>query len=189
MRRYELHAARCDLFRAAADAAIPNSTVKGSSVNIVARLLWIMPAILFFLTIHQILVSIDIRETYREGVPATAEITEFDLTDRSEVKHAFVGLRVRMDDGTVIEKSHVAVPYTLIHYVRDRDEVDVLVSPDADQDVVFLESGDSHWRIAAVNSAMSFLGFLMFFAGVFWWNRYLARHGDPARRGLVEGAA
>ncbi len=141
-----------------------------------------MPGILFFLTIHQALVSLDIRDTYREGVPAMAQITEFDLTDRSEVKHAYVGLLVEMDDGTVIQKKHVAIPYTLIQYVRDRDEVEVLVSPDADQDVVFLESGDSHWRIAAVNSAMSFAGFLMFFSGVFWWNRYLAHNGDPAKR-------
>ncbi len=166
----------------------PDAAVKGSSVNIIARLLWLLPAILFFLTIHQVLVAFDIRETFREGEPATAEITEFDLTDRSEVTHAFVGLRVHMDDGTIIERPHVAVPYTLINYVRGREEVEVLVRRDADQEIVFLESGDSHWRIAAVNSAMSFVGFLMFFSGVFWWNRYLARHGDPARRSLAEAA-
>lgn len=154
--------------------------MKGSTVRFIARALWIIPALLVLLTAHQAITAYDIRETLRNGEQSTAEVTEFDRTDRSEVTYAYVSLRVELPDGRVIEQNEMSLPYSLVPYVQNREEVDVVVRPGARQEIVIAEIGESHWRVAAINAGMSFIGFIMAAAGIFLWNRFLASRGDPA---------
>ncbi|GIV59159.1 DUF3592 domain-containing protein [Rhodocaloribacter litoris] len=151
------------------------------SALLVARLLWGVPVLLFLLAGYQAKVARDLRHTLDEGMPARAEVTAYHRVDRKDVTHAEVSLRVRLAGGAVLEKRQLALPYSLAFLV-ERDTLDVRVLPGADQEVVITEIAATQARIARMNAAMSFVAFLLFGAGVFWWNRYLRRRGDPARR-------
>jgi len=156
--------------------------LKTDTVRLIARLLWVLPAILAFLVIHQIMVGLDIRETVRTGEPATAEVIEFDTTERSEITYAYVTLRVRMADGREFVRERMSLPQTLIGDVRYAEELDVIVRPGADQEVVIQSIGETHWKVALGNALMSLFGFIMLTVGVYAWNRYLSRSGDPGRQ-------
>lgn len=148
---------------------------------LVARLLWIFPAILLFLTINQANVAIDLRQTLDGGTAAEAEVLEIAKTDRVDVTMASARLRVPLPDGRVVERE-LTMPITFAQDLEGSETLDVRVSPGADQEIVIAEVGRAQWRLAAINSAMSFIGFVLLTVGVFAWNRYLKRKGDPAAR-------
>ncbi|MEM1127822.1 MAG: DUF3592 domain-containing protein [Bacteroidota bacterium] len=153
-----------------------------TSILVLARLAWLAPALLLFLSINQVLVTQDLRHTLREGTPATAEITEVDISGRSDVTGDFINLRVPLADGTVLVKERMPLPHSLAPLVVEQTEVAVLVAPGAALDVVIQDIAETQWRIALIQAFMSFGAFMMVGLGVLAWNRYLARHGDPAQR-------
>ncbi len=154
---------------------------------LVARLLWIFPALLLFLTINQGMVAFDLRQTLTEGSPASAEVLAIERTDRVDVTMASARLRVPLPGGEVVERE-LPLPITFAQDLEGSDTLDVRVSPGADQEIVIAELGRAQWRLAAINSAMSLIGLVLLSIGVFAWNRYLKRKGDPAARRPEEAA-
>lgn len=146
----------------------------------VARLLWIFPAILLFLTINQIKVALDVRETLNRGVPRTAEVVEIYKTNRVDVTYGYVQLRVPTDGG-VIER-RLSMSISLLPELAGKDSVEVRLLAGEDQEIVVTAVARTQWRMAAINSAMSFVGLILLTIGVGAWNRYLRREGDPADR-------
>jgi hypothetical protein len=150
--------------------------------HLVARLLWIFPVLLILLMIHQLKVAFDIRETLEHGTPATARIVDSFKTDRVDISFEYVSLRVELEDGQVIERAKMALPHGLYPQIEGRETVSVRVRPGAAQEIVIEEIARPQWRLAAINAGMSLIGFLIVVTGVFSWNRYLGRNGDPAVR-------
>ena len=143
-----------------------------------ARIAWGVPAILLFLTIQQTKVTIDLGRTMNEGMPAVAEVLRYDRTDRKDVTHAEIDLRVVFGDGSVIEKTQMALPYTIAHRVEDADSVDVLVFPGSSQEVVIASIVGTQQKIALYNIAMSFIAFVLAAVGVYFWNRMIDNEAD-----------
>lgn len=154
---------------------------------LVARLLWIFPAILLFLTINQANVALDLRDTLSAGVPAEADVLAIETTDRADITMASVRLRVVLPEGEVVERE-LPLPITFAKDLQGSDRLDVRVNSGADQEIVIADLGRAQWRLAAINSGMSLIGFVLLTIGVFAWNRYLRRKGDPAARTVEEAA-
>jgi len=152
---------------------------------LVARLLWVIPAILLFLTINQAKVALDLRETLEDGVPVEAEVIEIETSGRVDVTMASARLRLQLPEGEVVERE-LPLPITFAEDLQGSERLEVRVNPGADQEIVIAELGRAQWRLAAINSAMSLIGLVLVTIGVFAWNRYLRRKGDPARRTLEE---
>lgn len=155
----------------------------------VARALWIVPLILFLLGLNQAKVARDIRNTVLNGQTADAEVIAEQIENRTEITYDYVSLRVELPDGRVIEQDKMSLPHTVAEDVKTKLDVQtgtphiaVKVLPGSPQPLVIAYMGQTHWRIAAINAAMCFLGFLLLSFGVFAWNRYLRRRGDPALR-------
>lgn len=144
-----------------------------------ARLLWIFPGILLFLTINQVKVALDVRQTLEQGRPATAEVVEVYKTNRVDVTYSHVKLRVALAPGDTLERLF-PLPLTLMQPLEGKDSLDVRIIPGEAQDIVITEIARPQWRMAAINAAMSFVGLVLLTVGVFAWNRYLKRRGDPA---------
>lgn len=155
------------------------------SVRLVAKLLWIGPAILFFLTINQVLVAIDLKETLENGVNVIAKVTEFDKVDRADVTYGFVSLAIPMEDGSTLVREKLSLPYTLLPMVEGAEELEVIVMPGANQEIVIASIASTQWKIAAIQGLIAFGAFVLFAAGVIWWNRYLKNVGDPAYQQLI----
>jgi hypothetical protein len=149
---------------------------------LVARLLWVIPGIMLFLTLNQALVALDLRETVREGRLVEADVLAFNTTDRADITMASVHLRVPMADGATLERE-LPLPITFVRTLEGRAALDVFVDEGADQEIVIAEIGRAQWRLAAINGAISLVGLFLVSWGIFAWNRYLGRKGDPARAG------
>lgn len=154
----------------------------GPRSRIVARLLWIFPAILLFLTINQVNVALDLRETLNSGTPATAEVVEIYKTNRVDVTYGYVRLRIPTEDGVVERRLSMSV--SLLPVLEGKDSLDVRLLPGEDQEVVITSIAKPQWHMAAINGGISFIGLVLLTIGVFAWNRYLRRRGDPADRVL-----
>lgn len=133
------------------------------------------------------MVAFDLRETLDRGTSATAEVIAIDKTGRVDVTMASARLRVPLPNGDVVERE-LTLPITFAEDLEGSDSLEVRVSPGADQEIVIAEVGRAQWRLAAINSAMSFIGLVLLSVGVFAWNRYLRRKGDPAARRPEEAA-
>lgn len=155
----------------------------GSNTSkLVARLLWIFPVLLILLSVYQLDVALDLRKTLRDGIPATAQITNLYSSDRVDVSYDYISIRVELEDGRVIEKEEMSLPHSFIAEIEGLEEIPVRVLPGSDQEVVIEKVGRAHWRIAAINASISFLGFVLSFIAINAWNRYLSRKGDPGHR-------
>lgn len=146
----------------------------------IARLLWFAPALLLFLTINQAKVAHDLRQTWRTGTPAVAEVLAYENADRVDVTYGFVNLRVPLEDGTVLVKDNLSLPSTLLPRVEAAETLAVHVRPGAAQEVVIDSLMPAHWLIAATQAGMAFLGALFLGTGVLWWNRLLRRQAAAA---------
>lgn len=150
--------------------------------SLIARLLWIFPAILLFLTINQMIVARDVRETLTRGVPTRAEVLEIYTSNRADVTYGYIRLRIPTDGG--VEERRLSMPLSLLNAMEGADTLDVRILPSAgdDVDVVIVDVARPQWRIAAINAGISFFGLILVTVGVWAWNRYLTRKGDPAAR-------
>ena len=146
------------------------------SSHLIARVAWVIPARLLALAIHQVSTAVNLARTLDNGEQAMAEVTRYERSDRKDVTHVELDLRVRLADGTVFERERLALPYSIGHRV-EADSLEVTVLPGSGQEVVITQIGRTQVRIAWSNAAMSFIIFLMAFVGVFSWNRWLAKKG------------
>lgn len=146
------------------------------SSHLIARVAWVIPALLLALAIHQVSTAVNLARTLDNGEQAMAEVTRYERSDRKDVTHVELDLRVRLADGTVFERERLALPYSIGHRV-EADSLEVTVLPGSGQEVVITQIGRTQVRIAWSNAAMSFIIFLMAFVGVFSWNRWLAKKG------------
>lgn len=151
-------------------------------LRILSRLAWLVPALLTFLAINQFYVVLDIRGTIANGTVADATITELEISGRTDVTLDYVSLAVPLADGSTLTREEMPIPHSLAPLLEDQETVGVYVLPGAGQEVVIRQIANTQWRIAAINAAVSLLGALLSAWGVFAWNRYLVRQGDPALR-------
>ena len=159
-----------------------NSSHHTGRPNVIARLLWIVPAALLFLTLNQAKVASDLRYTLTNGIEAVAEVLEVRVNERVDVPFGYVSLRVPLADGGEIVQEKMALPYTLLPAVRHAETLDVRIFPEADQQIVIADIAQTQWKIAAIQALMSLVAMLIAAAGVYAWNRLLKKKGDPALR-------
>jgi len=154
--------------------------------RIAARTAWILPVFFAGLFVHQGLVAYQLHATLTQGEPAQAEVLEVHMENRVDVTYDYASLRVELPDGQVITKEKMSLPHSLIQLLQNKETVPVRVRPGAAQEIVVAEFGATQWRIAALNAAMALGAAIVFGIGIFYWNRYLRREGEPSDRGVTE---
>ena len=141
---------------------------------LVARVAWLIPAVLLLLTIHQGKAAMDLNDTLQKGEEARAEVTRYMRSDRKDVTQAELDLRVTLQDGSTLVHERLALPYSVAHRV-EAEFLDVRVMPGAAQEIVIVEIGPTQRRIALSNAAMAGIMLIMASIGVFFWNRQVNR--------------
>jgi hypothetical protein len=155
-----------------------------------ARVAWILPIFFVGLSLHQTKVTYDLNVTAQNGTPATAEVLNVHQENRVDVTYDYISVRVPLPDGGSLTKETLSLPHSIVPAINDRETLQVNVLPGAARDVVLTEAirgvpiVSTQRRIAMMNAAISFGAFLLFGAGVWFWNRSLSRDGDPAARGI-----
>jgi len=144
------------------------------TIRTIARAAWILPVLLFGLTVHQGMTARSLNATLTEGEQAVAQVTRYERSDRKDVTHVSLDLTVELADGSIITKENLALPYSIGHRV-EADSLDVRVLPGTAQEVVITSIGRTHVSIALSNALFAFVIFVMAFIGVRAWNRHLDR--------------
>lgn len=147
--------------------------------------MWALPAVLLLLALNQAKVAYDLHYTLNNGIAAVADVIEVEVNDRVDIPYGYVSLRVALEDGKEIVQEKMSLPYTLLPKVRYEEQLDVRVFLEANQQIVIMEIASTQWKIAAIQSLILIVGFLMAAGGVFAWNRYLKQKGDPAMREIA----
>jgi hypothetical protein len=153
----------------------------------VARIAWVLPLFFLGLALHQSKVAYDLHYTLENGELATAEVLEIHKENRVDVTYDYASLRIPLENGETITRNRLSLPHSLVPVLEGRETLDVRVLPGASQEVVIEAVVHTQWRIAALNAVMGAGAALLFGFGIWFWNRYLRREGDPAERGVLEG--
>ena len=142
-------------------------------VRIIARTLWGIPALLLLLAFNQAQVAYHLHTTWRQGTQATAEVLEWQRSNRADVTYGYVSLRVPLDGGHLLQKDKMSLPYALLPRLEGKRTVNVHVRPGATQEVVIDAIMPAHWLIALSQVGISLVGAVLFFVGVYYWNAQL----------------
>lgn len=166
--------------------------VERSLLQRVAQIAWLVPILLFGLSVHQAKVTYDLHATKTDGITATADVLTIHKDNRKDVTYDYVSLRVALPDGETITRNKLSLPHGLIPPLMGREQLEVSVQKGASIPVVITDKigptpvVDTQMRIAGINGLMSLGAALLFGIGIWYWNRSLLRDGDPADRGVTE---
>lgn len=161
---------------------------------VVARLMWIAPALLVLYGLYLLKAPLDYRRTLQHGVLAEAQVRELHLDNRKDVSMDHITLAVTLPDGREVVAERMPLPFSLAQVVEGRETLPVRVLPDSPKPIVIVSNGGqipmgrALWRLSAISGVMCLVTALMLGFGVAWWNRYLNRYGDPAERVVTEPA-
>lgn len=159
-----------------------------------ARLMWLMPAILVVAALGLARTPYEISRTLREGTPVTARVLGFDTTNRSEVSYDALTVRAPLPSGDSLTQT-IPLPHGIAPLVSSETTLPVRVLEGAARPIVLETAtvqtnrgpvawniGRSQASIALMSCAMCAIGALLLAFAVGAWNRYLSRHGDPGER-------
>lgn len=159
----------------------PRSIVASRTVKTIARIVWIFPLLMVFLTVDQAKVAYDLHQTWEHGTPAIAEVTDYERSNRVDVTLDYVGLRVPLEDGGVLDQPRMSLPHSLAPRLEDQATVAVHVRPGAPQEIVIDQLMPAHALIAAGQSGMAFFTALMLAGGFYWWNRNIRQQEEAVQ--------
>ena len=161
-------------------------------LRLMARAAWLLPVFFLFLSGHQAKVAADLNATLTEGTPATAEVLEIHEENRVDVTYDYISLRATLPSGETITREKMSLPHSLVPALQDAETLAVRVAPGNTREIVITEKiladpvVGTQKRIAMMNAAIGLAAALFFGIGIFFWNRSLTRHGDPAGRGVTK---
>ena len=144
-------------------------------VRVIARILWVVPFGLVLLSIDQAKLAYDLRTTWHHGAQTTAEVLEWQSSNRADVTYGYVSLRIPLADGSTLTRQKLSLPNSLLSQLEGVSTLAVHVRPGASQEIVIDRIMPTHWHIAAAQVGISLLGAVIFFAGAYWWNGYLRK--------------
>ncbi len=149
-------------------------------IKVIAKLLWLVPALLLFYSFYLVNAGLDQKSTLDDGYKTLAQVTQVDVDQRAEITYGEIDLAFSDQSGLEIKET-LPLPLSLLFMVRDEKELEVTYKADSSKPVVINKIARALWRMSLINAAICFVAGLLLIIPVFAWNRYLARHGDPGR--------
>jgi hypothetical protein len=173
------------------------------AVSWTARLLWLAPLLLLVYGLFLLKAPLDLNRTLREGTPVVAEVLHVETSGRQDVTYDYIDLAYRLPGSATIDTvRNLSLPHTVAPLLVGTDSLPVRVLPGAPQPVVVeqavvierfgVDEAERQTRtipvvrsqinIAGLSAVVCLVSAIGLAFAVGWWNRYLARHGDPADR-------
>lgn len=123
-------------------------------------LIWLLPAYLLFLVVHQGAVYISLVDTYENGSSYTAEVVEFELKQIAAQTNGYIVLTFETADGNRI-KQKLSLPVEMAGKLREINIIPVRYQVGAFQDIVIMPTYATQKGLILTNMAMAFVGFLI----------------------------
>jgi hypothetical protein len=173
------------------------------AVSWTARLLWLAPLLLLVYGLFLLKAPLDLSRTLREGTPVMAEVLHVEVSGRQDVTYDYADLAYTLPGATRPDTiRNLSLPHTVAPLLVGTDSIPVRVLPGAAQPVVVeqaivierfgVDEAERQTRtipvvqtqinIAGLSAIVCLISAVLIALAVWWWNRYLARYGDPADR-------
>ncbi|MFN3597477.1 MAG: hypothetical protein ACK41D_09440 [Rubricoccaceae bacterium] len=151
------------------------------STPLVARLLWLAPALMLVISVALVRAGGEQREIAESGTTVEAEVLDVYVRERSEITRGDVQLRFTPPGADAPVERRFELPLAFLKDLEQREgeTIPVLVRPGDDQ-IVLGQYSRVQWVMTYSFAAMAFVAALGLSLLVAAWNRYLARKGDPA---------
>lgn len=122
-------------------------------------LVWLLPAYLLFLFIHQGSVFYGVVDTFNNGNTYTAEVVEFDLKQIAAQTNGRVILRFETEQETV--QRRLSLPVEMAAALQETRVIPVRYQPGSFQEIVMVPTFDTQKGLALTNMAMALVGVLL----------------------------
>lgn len=162
------------------------------SSPVFARALWALPLLMVVITIATTRAGLEQRRVSESGQTIEAEVTGLNLRERSEITAGQVGLRYTPPGASSPIEREVELPIILLKEIEvdyltlgegEAMTLPIIASAESDQIVVGAHPRGT-WLLTFSLAGMAAIGALVSALLVGGWNRFLAREGDPAMRGV-----
>ena len=147
-------------------------------VKIIAKALWLVPILMFVYSFYLLRAGLDQKSTADGGFQTTAEVTNVDVGQRSEITYGEMDLEFVDSEGNQVAET-LPLPLSLLFMVRDEKTVEITYDPESSKPVVINRISRALWRMSLINALICLVSALLLVIPVFAWNRYLKKHGDP----------
>ena len=136
-------------------------------------LVWLLPAYLLFLTVHQISVYGSLGKTFEEGASYEASVLEFEINTIASQTNGYIVLLFETDTGEQIQRK-LSLPVELAGLISEMSQIPIRYREGALTEVVLLPAYEQHRRMVLSNIAIAFAG-LLITLGIAWVSHRYAR--------------
>lgn len=117
------------------------------------HLVWLIPAYLLFLQLHQISVFFDAQKTMSEGALYDAEVTDFKIKQIAAQTNGYIVVRFTSSDGDVVErKLSLAVQHAA--RLMEFENLPVRYLENSGQEVILVPTFEIQQQVIRINIAI-----------------------------------
>lgn len=136
-------------------------------------LIWLLPAYLLFLFLHQTAVYYGVSDTFENGRSYTAEVVDFDIKQIAAQTNGYVILSFETEEGEAIRR-RLSLPVEMAAGIQETRVIPVRYQPGAFQEIVMVPTFQTQKGLALTNMGMSMVGFIITLF-VAWFSHRFAR--------------
>lgn len=149
-------------------------------------LIWLLPAYLLFLIIHQGAVFTSLADTYQNGSSYTADVVDYDMKQIAAQTNGYIVLRFETGNGELV-RQRLSLPVEMAGQLTDIQVVPIRYQEDAFQSIVMMPTFSTQKGLILTNMAMAFVGLLIAVFVALSAHRYAARKlSEPEREFVIE---
>lgn len=123
-------------------------------------LIWLLPAYLLFLCLHQTVVLYSLSDTYNNGTSLIAEIVEFNTKQIGAQTSGHVILQFETKQGESMQR-YLSLPFEIVRNVSQSNAVPIRYQKGAFIEIVLMPSYQTQKNFVLTNLAMAVVGLLI----------------------------
>ncbi|MFU8860172.1 MAG: hypothetical protein ACNA8K_07090 [Cyclonatronaceae bacterium] len=133
---------------------------------------WLIPAYLLFLQLHQINVLFDAKKTMSEGELHDAEVTDFRIKQIAAQTNGYIVVRFTASDGQVVErKLSLAVQHAA--RLMEYENLPVRYLENSGQEVILVPTFDIQMQVIRINIAILVISLIILIGVSIGVSRYV----------------
>lgn len=136
-------------------------------------LIWLLPAYLLFLFLHQTAVFNGVSDTFENGRSYTAKVVDFDIKQIAAQTNGYVVLSFETEEEEAIRR-RLSLPVEMAAGIQETRVIPVRYQPGAFQEIVMVPTFQTQKGLALTNMGMSMVGLLITLV-VAWFSHRFAR--------------
>ena len=122
-------------------------------------LIWLLPAFVLFLCVHQAYVFYSVVDTYDTGESYVAEVVDYEMKQIVTQNNGYIVLKFETDDGTHQQK--LSLPVEMASVVSESRVVPIRFKKGAFVNIVMTPAYEMQKDLVLTNLAMGAIGFLI----------------------------